>query len=374
MPRIFLSPPDVGPDERHLLLDALDSGWVAPLGPHVDGLERELAERCGVPAAAAMSSGTAALHLALLLAGVGPGDEVLVPTLTFVASVNPITYLGATPVLIDATAATWQVDPDLVAEAVTERAVAGRPPAAVVTVDLYGSCADADPIAAACAEHGVPVIEDAAEAIGATYRGRPAGSLGELAVLSFNGNKLLTTGGGGALLGHDEARVARGRWLAAQAREPAAHYEHAELGFNYRMSNLNAAVGRAQLARLDELLAARAAVHARYRDGLGDVAGLDFMPDAPGVVPNRWLTVVTLDPEGFGATPEEVRLRLEADDVEARPAWKPMHLQPLLRHAPRLGGAVAEDVFARGLCLPSGSALAPSDQDRIIDAVRGCAR
>jgi dTDP-4-amino-4,6-dideoxygalactose transaminase len=371
--RVYLSPPDVGPVERDALVAAFDGGWIAPVGPDVDAFEREVAAVAGVGHAAALSSGTAALHLALLLSGVGPGDAVLVPTLTFVASANAVGYLGADPVLVDCDPETWQMDPALVAEALEHGVGTGgarRPPKAVVTVDLYGQCADADPIGAACASAGVTLLEDAAEALGATYKGRPAGSLGTLAVFSFNGNKVITTSGGGMLVGDDAELVARARHLATQAREPAPHYEHVEPGFNYRMSNLLAALGRAQLASLPARVERRRAIKARYREGLGDLPGLSFMPDAEYGRATNWLTVVELDPDRFGADRERVRVALEAADIEARPAWKPLHLQPLFARAEVWGGAVAARIFDRGLCLPSGSSLGRADQDRVIDIIR----
>ena len=371
MSRLHLSPPDVGPDEREALLAAFDSGWIAPVGPEVDAFERELAATAGVTHAAALSSGTAALHLALLLRGVGPGDEVLVPTLTFVATASAVTYLGARPTFVDVDPATWNLDPARVADVLDRRKAEGRPvPAAVVSVDLYGQCADADALAAVCAPHGVEVVEDAAEALGATYRGRPAGSLSATAVLSFNGNKIITTSGGGALVSDDGDLVARARYLATQARQPAPHYEHTEIGFNYRLSNLLAALGRAQLRTLPERVARRRAVKARYREALGGLEGLTFMPDDPAGVPTNWLTVVQLDPDEARATPEELRLALESHDIESRPAWKPLHLQPVFADHEVVGGSVAEQIFRRGLCLPSGSGLSRHDQDRVIDVVR----
>lgn len=370
MSRVYLSPPDVGPDERDALLAAFDGGWIAPVGPDVDGFEREVAAVAGVGHAAAVSSGTAALHLALLLAGVEAGDEVLVPTLTFVATANAVTYLGAQPVFVDCAPDTWQIDPDLVERTLDDRAERGNPPAAVVTVDLYGQCADADPIAAACDRHGAVVIEDAAEALGATYRGRPAGSLAPIGVFSFNGNKVITTSGGGMLVSDDAELVAHARSLATQARQPEPHYEHVEVGFNYRMSNLLAALGRAQLRSLDRRIDRRRAIKQRYRDGLADLAGVSFMPDAPYGEPINWLTVVLVDPEVAGRSRESLRLVLEDHDIEARPAWKPLHLQPLYRDHPVVGGAVAEHIFDQGLCLPSGSSLADADLDRVIDLVR----
>jgi len=370
--RIFLSPPHVGTRERELLLDAFDSNWIAPLGPHVDAFEDDLAARVGVAHAAALSSGTAGLHLALRLLGVAAGAEVWCSTLTFAATANAIIYVGASPVFVDADPATWQLDPALLAEALVDRRRTGRLPAAVVVVDLYGQCADYDAILPVCAEHGVPVIEDAAEALGATYRGRQAGSFGQMAVLSFNGNKILTTSGGGALLSDRGDLVERARFLATQARDPAPHYEHSEVGFNYRLSNLLAAVGRGQLAGLDDKVAARRRVNARYREGLGDLAGIEFMPEAGYGTPNWWLTCLTVDAEAFGASVTDIRLALDAADIEARPLWKPMHLQPVFGGCTALGGGVANQLFAHGLCLPSGSNLAPADQDRVIGIVRAC--
>jgi dTDP-4-amino-4,6-dideoxygalactose transaminase len=372
--RVFLSPPDVGDEERRLLLDAFDSNWIAPLGPHVDGFEADLARVAGVPAALAMSSGTAALHLALLLLGVNPGDDVLVPTQTFVASANVVTYVGARPVLVDSDPATWTIDPDLVATELKERARAGRLPAAVMTVDLYGQCADYDRLLATCREFDVPVLEDAAEALGARYRGQPAGSFGAAGVFSFNGNKIITTSGGGMLVSHDQAMIDRARYLSTQAREPVVHYEHLAVGFNYRLCNLLAALGRGQLRGLDDRMARRRTINERYRRALAGVAGIEFMPVAPYGEPNYWLTCILVDPARFGATHEDIRVALEAQDIESRPTWKPLHLQPVYAHAPAVGGAVSASIFDRGLCLPSGSRLTPTDQDRVTATILALAR
>ncbi len=369
--RIFLSPPDVGPDERAALLAAFDGGWIAPVGPDLDAFEAEVARLAGVGHAAALSSGTAALHLALLLAGVGAGDEVVVPSLTFVATANAVGYLGARPVFVDSDPDTWQIDPALVAGFLDGRAAAGRLPAAVVTVDLYGQCADADPIAEACARHGVALIEDAAEALGASYRGRPAGSLAPVGIFSFNGNKVITTSGGGMLVSDDGDLVARARHLATQARDDAPHYEHTQPGFNYRLSNLLAALGRSQLRSLPRRIDRRRAIRARYVEALGGRPGVTFMPDADYGRPINWLTVAQIDPATAGVDREQLRLALEARDIEARPAWKPLHLQPLFADHERVGGAVVERIFDRGLCLPSGSSLSESDQDRVIDVLDG---
>ncbi|MBK9035505.1 MAG: aminotransferase class I/II-fold pyridoxal phosphate-dependent enzyme [Myxococcales bacterium] len=373
MTRVYLSPPHLSGAELGLLTDAVASNWIAPLGPHVDGFERELAAAVAVPGAVALSSGTAALHLALIVAGVGPGDRVAVSTLTFSASANPVVYVGAEPVFIDCDA-TWTMDPDLLAEALADAERRGRPIRAVITVDLYGQSCAYDRIAPLCARHGAVLIQDAAEALGSTYQGRPVGGQGALAVLSFNGNKIITTSGGGALLGADAGWLAHARKLSTQAREPAPHYQHAEIGFNYRLSNLLAAVGRAQLAALPERVAARRAVNARYRDALAGLPGVEFLDDAPGCVGNCWLTCLTIDPARFGADREQVRVALEAADIEARPVWKPMHLQPIFAGAPVRGGARAAALFERGLCLPSGSSLTEADQARVITIVAGLHR
>jgi dTDP-4-amino-4,6-dideoxygalactose transaminase len=374
MTRVYLSPPEVGAEERRMLLEAFDSNWIAPLGPDVDAFEEEFAARVGVGHAVALSSGTAALHLALLLVGVGPGDDVLVPSFTFVATAAAVVYLGATPVFVDCAADTWTVDPVLVADELDRRAGTGRLPAAVITVDLYGQSCDYDPLVAACERHGVPLVEDAAEALGATYRGRPAGSFGRMGVFSFNGNKIITTSGGGMLVTASAEEASRARYLATQAREPFPHYEHTTLGYNYRLSNLLAALGRAQLAGLDSRITRRRAIDARYREALGEVPGIGFMPLADYGEPNHWLTCVTIDPDRFGADRESVRLALEAEDIESRPTWKPLHLQPLFAADPVIGGAVCAGIFDHGLCLPTGSALSEADQARVVGTVRGSAR
>ena len=370
--RIFLSPPDVGPTERALLLEAFDSNWIAPVGPFVDRFERELAPLVGVDHVAALSSGTAAIHLALLLLGVAPGDEVVVPSLTFVATANAVSYTGATPVFVDAAPSSWCLDPDLLADGLARRADAGRLPKAIVTVDLYGRCADYDAIGQLADRYEIPVIEDAAEALGATSCGRPAGSFGRAGVLSFNGNKIATTSGGGALVSADEELIRHARHLATQARDPAPHYQHSEIGFNYRLSNLLAALGVGQLEGLHDNIERRAAIEQRYRDAFEPEPGIALPEPVTDGTSNHWLSVVTIDPDRFGATPEQVRLALEDHDIESRPLWKPLHLQPVYEHHEVWGGAVAESLFASGLCLPSGSRLSVEDQARIVDLVLGC--
>jgi len=367
---IYLSPPDVSPLERELLLDAFDSNWIAPLGPHVDAFEREMAASIGVSDAAALSSGTAALHLALLLVGVGAGDDVIVPTLTFVATASTATYLGARPVFLDSEVTSWNLDPHLVEEELRVRARRGVLPAAVIGVDLFGQCADWNPILSACRQYEVPVIEDAAEALGATYRGSPAGTLAEIGVFSFNGNKMMTTSGGGMLVSNRQDWIDRARHLATQACDPAPHYEHTEIGFNYRMSNLLAALGRAQLRRLPDMVRRCREINQIYREELADLPGLGFMPIASFGEPTNWLTVITIDDRQFGESPEGVRQRLALLGIEVRPAWKPLHLQPVFKELPVRGGSVAEGIFRTGLCLPSGSGLSTPDQERVIAALR----
>ena len=372
-PRIYLSPPHMGEAERSLLLDAFDSNWIAPLGPHVDAFERELAMRVGVAHAAALSSGTAALHLALVLLGIGPDDEVLVSSLTFSASANPVTYVGARPVFIDCDRATWNMDPELLAEELDACANRGKLPKAVIVVDLYGQSADYERIQAACAKYDVPIIEDAAEALGATYRGKAAGSFGVMGVFSFNGNKIITTSGGGMLVSDRSDWIERARYLATQARDPAPHYEHSQIGHNYRLSNLLAAIGRGQLRVLEKRVDQRRANNAYYQEALA-VPGIEFMPEAPYGRSTRWLTCVTIDPEAFGATREDIRRRLEAMNIEARPVWKPMHLQPVFSGCRFRGGEVSRDLFERGLCLPSGSSLTEENRARVATEVLSLAK
>jgi len=361
VPRIFLSPPHLSGRELELLREAVESNWIAPLGPNVDAFERELAEVVGVPNALALSSGSAALHLALVVLGIGPGDEVACSSFTFSSSANAIVYAGASPVFVDCDD-TWTMDPELL-----DRALAERPRIkAAMPVDLYGQCCDYDAIAAVCEPRGVSVVQDAAESLGASYRGAPAGGQGAFAAFSFNGNKVITTSGGGMLVSRDRERLEHARKLSTQAREPVPHYEHTEIGFNYRLSNLLAAVGRAQLEVLPERVAARRQINARYRELL-DAPGISFMPEADYGRSNCWLTCIVVEPEESGTDRERIRLALEAEDIESRPLWKPMHLQPVFRDAPIFGGDTSAGLFERGLCLPSGSALSDEDQDRVVE-------
>ncbi len=366
--RILLSPPDVSEADRAALNRAFDGGWIAPLGPEVDAFEEELAAVVGKGHVAALSAGTAGLHLALLVGGVVAEDTVFVSDLTFAATANAIRYVGAEPVFIDSDRTTWNMDPDLLAEAMAAAAQRGNLPAAVIAVDLYGQCASYSEIERVCEEYEVLLIEDAAEALGATYRGRPAGSFGDLSVLSFNGNKIITTSGGGALASNRPEWIEQAVHLATQARDPAPHYQHSMVGYNYRMSNLLAALGRSQLADLERRVEARRHTNQLYRDGLGHIPGLEFMPEGPGCHSNFWLTVLTLDPKASGIDREQVRKHLEAEGIEARPVWKPMHLQPIYAAHAVVGGSVSADLFERGLCLPSGSTLSDDDRTRVIEA------
>ena len=371
--RIYLSPPHMSGDEAVRVSEAFASNWIAPLGPHVEAFEREIAERVGVRAALATSSGTAALHLAGALLGIGRGDLVLCASFTFAASVAPAFHAGAELAFVDSEPGSWNMSPDALERALADCEKRGKLPKAIILVDLYGQSCDMDPLLALSARYGVPVIEDAAEALGSTYRGRPNGSFGAFAALSFNGNKIITTSGGGMLLSNDEEAIARARFLATQARDPAPWYQHSTLGWNYRLSNVLAGIGRGQLVHLDERIAARRRIFDRYVEALGDVRGLSFMPEPSWSCSNRWLSAVVLtDP--IKASPLSVLERLESCNIEGRPLWKPMHLQPVFKgadywpHEP--GRNVSEDLFGRGLCLPSGTAMTERQQDRVIAAVR----
>ena len=367
--RIYLSAPHLNGQEFELVREAFASNWIAPLGPHVDAFESELAAYVGAGHAVALSSGTAAIHLALRLLGVRPGDEVLCSTLTFSASANPIVYEGGTPVFLDSEAGSWNMDPGLLNEELDACAARNCLPRAVIVVDLYGQSANYEPIIAACARYEIPIVQDCAEALGASYKDRKLGTQGRVGVFSFNGNKIITTSGGGMLVSDDASIIERARFLASQARDPAPHYQHSVIGFNYRLSNVLAAIGRGQLGVLNERIAARRRNFERYRAALGSTAGIEFMPIAPYGEANYWLTCIMIDPKEFGATSEEVRLALAACNIEARPIWKPLHLQPVFAGCRARGGACSERVFAYGLCLPSGSNLTDIDHDRICSIV-----
>lgn len=372
-PRIFLSSPHMSGNEEIYIREAFATNWIAPLGPHVDAFEREFCSVVGSIHAAALSSGTAALHLALLLVGVRSGDEVLVSTLTFSASVNPIIYCGARPVFIDSERTSWNMDPFLLSTEMERRARIGRLPKAVVLVHLYGQSADIGPIKEICDRYNVALIEDAAEALGTTYKGKTPGTFGKAGIYSFNGNKIITTSGGGMLVSEDGDLIAHARKLATQARDQAPHYQHSEIGYNYRLSNVLAGIGRAQLQALEERVVARRRNFAYYQEALGDLPGLEFQSEAPWGRHSRWLTCITIAPEKFGVDREALRVALDAENIESRPVWKPMHLQPVFSQYEQVGGKVAESLFDLGLCLPSGSNLTTEDLARVVAVIRRCA-
>jgi pyridoxal phosphate-dependent aminotransferase EpsN len=365
MPRIYLSPPDISPQD-HASVDAvLTSNWVAPVGPALEAFESAVALRVRREHAVALNSGTAALHLALQILGIGPGDAVLCPTLTFAASANPICYLGAEPIFIDSEPRTWNMDSELLEEALQSR----NDIKAVIVVHLYGQCAEMERILDLCQSYDLPLIEDAAEALGASYRGRPAGSMGAFSFISFNGNKIITTSAGGMLLADDPASIDHARYLATQAREPVAHYEHKAVGYNYRMSNLLAGLGVSQLADLDRRIAARRSHFEAYREALSALPGIEFMPIAEPAAANHWLTCMTVDPVAAGVSRDDLLAALEANDIEARPIWKPLHLQPVFKDKTCFGGALSAGLFERGLCLPSGSSLSNEARQRVVDTI-----
>ena len=370
MKRIHLSSPHMGEFEQSFVEEAFATNWIAPLGPHVDAFEKEFCQLTGAQYAAALSSGTAALHLALILAGVGPGDEVLVSTFTFSASVNPIVYLGATPVFIDSEERSWNMDPNLLEETLARKARAGKLPKAVIVVHLYGQSADMEAIVAICERYGVTLIEDAAEALGATCKGRTPGTLGRMGIYSFNGNKIITTSGGGMLVSNDKALIDHARKLATQARDAAPHYQHSEIGYNYRLSNVLAGIGRGQLRVLEDRVQARRRNFEFYSKHLGALPGIHFMPEASWGRHTRWLTTLTICPTRFGVDREVVRTNLEKQSIEARPLWKPMHLQPIFARYEYVGSGIAAGLFANGLCLPSGSNLTSDDLNRVVAVIK----
>lgn len=374
MERIFLSAPDVRGNEREMLVAAIDSNWVAPAGPDLNAFEAELAAATGRTHCIGLSSGTASLHLAMEVAGVSAGDSVLVSSLTFVATPNAVDQLGASPIFIDSDAETWNMSPELVQATLTEMAAENRLPKAVVPVDLYGQCANYAELVPICEEYGVTVVADSAESLGASHNGRPAGSFGAAAILSFNGNKIITASGGGALVTDDEDIAARVRHLATQAREPAPHYEHVDRGYNYRLSNILAALGRAQLASLSDRVTRRREFNDAYREVLGDVPGIDFMPEAPNSHTTFWLTAITIDPDRSPISSETLRLALEERNIESRPVWKPMHLQPAYSTEASVLNGVSDRLFAQGLCLPSGSGMTNSQFERVLRSIKEIVR
>lgn len=370
---ILLSTPHMGDAELHYVEEAFRTNWIAPLGPNVDAFEREIADLVGAGHAAALSSGTAAIHLAVRMLGVKPGDKVFCSTLTFSASANPIVYEGGEPVFIDSELGSWNMSPVALERAFDAARAEGWSPKAVIVVNLYGQSADMDALVEICDRHGVPVIEDAAESLGALYKGKPSGVFGRMGIYSFNGNKIITTSGGGMLVSDDEDLIKQARFLATQARDPAPHYQHSQIGFNYRMSNILAGVGRGQLQVLGDRVEARRAVFAAYRDGLADVEGLEWMPEPDWSYSTRWLSAFTLDPNVAGVSVAGVIARLAEEMIEARPVWKPMHQQPVFagcRHFAHGNTAVSDRIFETGLCMPSGSNMTPGEIARVVDVMR----
>lgn len=361
---ILLSSPDVGALEEEYIVRAVRSGWIAPLGPDVDAFESEMAERIGVEHAVALSSGTAALHIALVAWGIGPGDIVVTSTLTFAATANAIVYTGAEPYFVDCDPLTGNMDPGLLDEALTRLIAAGSNVAAVLPVDLFGEAVDYEAIMRVSSDHGVRVLADAAESLGSRYRSQPTGSFGDASVFSFNGNKVMTTSGGGMLMTRDPELASRVRYLSTQARQSAAHYEHTEIGYNYRLSNVLAALGRAQLVRLDEMIDRRRAVRSMYRE-VFLASGVALLADSPGSESNCWLTVAIVDAEQTGWAASELSAFLSAHRVESRPVWKPMHMQPVFESARSIINGSAQALFERGIALPSGSALTSEQLQRV---------
>ncbi|MCD7033148.1 aminotransferase class I/II-fold pyridoxal phosphate-dependent enzyme [Metabacillus sp. GX 13764] len=373
--RIFLSPPHMSGEEYKYINEAFDTNWIAPLGPNVDAFEREIALYTGVKHAAAVSSGTAAIHLALILLEVKEGDTVFCSSLTFVASANPILYQGATPVFIDSEPETWNMSPEALGKALKEAADKGELPKAIIAVNLYGQMAKMDEIRALSEVYGVPIIEDAAESLGSLYNGKASGGFGKFGIFSFNGNKIITTSGGGMLVSDDEEAIKKAKFIASQARDQAIHYQHSILGFNYRMSNILAGIGRGQLQFLNKRVEARRSIHAYYQKYLSKIPGIDFLPEPENTFSNRWLTAVTIDEKVSGFTISEILKELAENNIEARPVWKPLHLQPLFKTCKYFchedHKSISEVLFSRGICLPSGSNLSVEELNRIIDCFYG---
>lgn len=372
--RIYLSPPHMSGEEQRFVNDAFDSNWIAPLGAHVDGFEQELSAFTGSNDCAALSSGTAALHLALIMLSVGKGDIVICPTLTFSASANPIIYQGATPVFVDCDATSWNMDPNLCESAIKELIAKGKKPKAIILVHLYGMPSDMDAFIRISHQYDIPLIEDAAESLGATYRNQHTGTFGEFGILSFNGNKVITTSGGGALLCKTKEQANYARFLATQARDNAPHYQHSVIGYNYRLSNICAAIGRGQMTVLSERVQRRREIFHYYYNNLKDTEGISFSAEMEQMKSSRWLTTILINPDQTGTDREQIRLLLGASGIESRPIWKPMHLQPVFNDATTYNQGVAENIFQYGLCLPSGSSLTAAQQQEIIDLIRSAVK
>ncbi|HAS91463.1 MAG TPA: pyridoxal phosphate-dependent aminotransferase [Clostridiales bacterium] len=373
--RIYLSAPHMSGHEQDYIKEAFETNWIAPLGPNVDAFEQAMVEYSGAKAAAALSAGTAAIHLAFILLDVKPGDTVFCSSLTFSASANPICYQGATPVFIDCDEDTWTMSPAALERAFQDAEAKGKLPKAVIVVNLYGQSCDMEPIIAIADRYNVPVVEDAAESLGSTYKGKKCGTLGKLGIYSFNGNKIITTSGGGMLIGDDKELIEKARFYATQSREPARYYQHEKLGYNYRMSNIVAGIGRAQIKILNDRVARKREVFARYKKELAGLDGLTFMEDADYGVSNKWLTVIRIDPKMSPVKPLDIMETLEKENIESRPVWKPMHLQPVFArcnfYAKEDGQDISKMLFEQGVCMPSGTQMTAAEQDRVIEIVKG---
>jgi dTDP-4-amino-4,6-dideoxygalactose transaminase len=367
--RIFLSPPHLCGKELEYVLDAFSSNYIAPVGPHVTAFEKEFCTLTGAHFAAAVSSGTAALHLALILSDIGPGDYVACSTFTFAGSAFPIIYQGAIPIFIDCEERSWNMSPRLFEDAVQDNLKKGKKIKAVIVVHLYGQAADLDPIAEICNRYNIVLIEDAAESLGATYKGKSTGTIGPIGIFSFNGNKIATTSGGGMVVANDQNIVEKARFLSTQARDPFPHYEHSTIGYNYRLSNICAAIGRGQLSILKSRVEKKREIFNFYFRELSAIPGILFMPEADYGFCNRWLTCLTIDPKFIGTTAEQIRRALEKENIESRPLWKPMHLQPVFKKYPAFVNGVSEALFSKGICLPSGTNMSDADLENIVKTI-----
>lgn len=370
--KIWLSSPHMGGNELKYIHEAFENNWVAPLGANVDGFEANLERFLGSGVkVSALSAGTAALHLALIQCGVQAGDEVICQSMTFSASANPIAYLGATPVFVDSEPETWNICPKALEEAITDRIAKGKMPKAIVAVSLYGMPFKVDEVLSIAQKYDIPLVEDAAEALGSTYKGKACGTFGRFGVLSFNGNKIITTSGGGALVCHTQQEKDKTVFLSTQARDNAPHYQHSEIGYNYRMSNISAGIGRGQMEVLPERIKARREMHTFYQDLFKDIDGVEvFTEPSADYYSNHWLSAIVINPEKTGKTREDLRLAFLEENIESRPLWKPMHLQPVFKTSPYYGGSISENLFNNGLCLPSGSNLTNEDKERIAQVVK----
>lgn len=372
--KIYLSPPHLSGNETKYIQEAIDTNWIAPLGPNVDAFEKEIAQYTGANEAVAVSSGTAAIHLALSLLDVQKGDTVFCSSLTFVASANPILYQGAEPIFIDSEPETWNMSPEALERAFAEAARERKIPKAVIVVNLYGQSPKIDEILAICNRYDVPIIEDAAESLGSSYKGKPSGTFGKYGIFSFNGNKIITTSGGGMLISNDTESLKRARFLATQSRDPAPHYQHSEKGYNYRLSNILAGIGRGQMEVLDERVRARRLIFSQYYQELSHLPGLQFMPELENTFSNRWLTALTIDEQAAGVSSRTLLEALTHENIEARPVWKPLHLQPLFKdvkyYSHKVDQSVSDELFLSGICLPSGSNLSEEELSRVTECIK----